>query len=173
MRARAREPHDRCYIRMGCYNSKLSARLALGRYYSAPTVINNKNFMHFHAYTVSSVDIGINVVSSRQGTFTVACTASGGTVVSSSLTGPGGVDLELQPVGSIGRTGQNTYSVTSGTLSGRSNGDTYLCTAATNLSSPSLNDSAVLSGIYVYIIYNYICLSIIGRNGTEFSYRVM
>ena len=47
--------------------------------------------------------------------------------LSSSLTGPGGVDLELQPVamGSIGRTGQNTYTVTSGTLSGRSNGDTY------------------------------------------------
>ena len=69
--------------------------------------------------------VTLNVVSSRQGIFTVTCTASGGTVVNSSLTGPGGVDLELQPVGSIGRTGQNTYSVTSGTLSGRSNGDTY------------------------------------------------
>ena len=57
----------------------------------------------------------------------MTCTASGGTVVSSSLTGPEGVDLELQPVGSILRTGQNTYSVTSGTLSGRSNGDTYNC----------------------------------------------
>ena len=44
--------------------------------------------------------------------FTVTCIASGGTVVSSSLTGPGVVDLELQPVESIGRTGQNTYSVT-------------------------------------------------------------
>ena len=97
--------------------------------------------MHFHAYTVSSVDIGINVESSRLGTFTVTCTASGGTVVSSSLTGPGGVDLALQPVWSIGRTGQNTYSTTSGTLSGRSNGNTYQCTAAANLSSPHLSDS--------------------------------
>ena len=97
--------------------------------------------------TVSSVDITINVVSSRQGTFTVTCTASGGTVVSSSLTGPGGVELEPLPVGSIGRTGQNTYSVTSGTLSGRSNGDTYQCTAAANLSSPHLSDSTVLRGI--------------------------
>ena len=75
------------------------------------------------------------------------CTASGGTVVSSSLTGPGGVDLELQPEGSIGRTGQNTYSVTSGTLSGGSNGDTYQCTAAAAVSSPDLSDSAVLRGI--------------------------
>ena len=96
--------------------------------------------------TVSSVDITINVMSSRQGLFTVTCTASGGTVVSSSLTGPGGVALVLQPVESIGRTGQNTYSVTSGTLSGRSNGDTYQCTAVANLSSPHLSDSTVLRG---------------------------
>ena len=79
----------------------------------------------------------------------MTCTASGGTVVSSSLTGSGGVDLELQPEGSIGRTGQNTYSVTSGTLSGRSNGDTYQCTAAANLSSPDLSDSEVLRGICI------------------------
>ena len=79
----------------------------------------------------------------------MTCTAIGGTVVSSSLTGPGGVDLELQPVGSIGRTGQNTYSVTSGTLSGRSNGDIYQCTAAADLSPPHLSDSAVLRGICI------------------------
>ena len=80
----------------------------------------------------------------------MTCTASGGTVVSSSLTGPGGVDLELQPVGSIGRTGQNTYSITSGALSGGSNGDTYLCTAAANLSSPHPSGSAVLRGMHYY-----------------------
>ena len=82
----------------------------------------------------------------------MTCTASGGTVVSSSLTGPGGVNLELQPLGSIGRTGQNTYSVTSGTLSGRSNGDTYQCTAAANLSSPDATDSdnTVLRGMHNY-----------------------
>ena len=91
----------------------------------------------------------------------MTCTASGGTVVSSSLTGPGGVDLELQP---LGRNGQNItiYSVTSGILSGRSNGDTYLCTAAA-LSSPSLSDSTVLRGIiivHVYIIL-FVCAIII------------
>ena len=101
--------------------------------------------------TVSSVDVTINVVSSRLGTFTVTCTASGGTVVSSSLTGPGGVDLVLQPVGSIGRTGQNTYSVTSGILSGRRNWDTYQCIAAANLSSPDPSHSTVLRGIHTYI----------------------
>ena len=100
------------------------------------------------------MDVAINVMSSRQGTFTVTCTASGGTVVSSSLTGPGGVALELQPVGSIGRTGQNTYSVASGILSGRSNGDTYQCTAADEVSSPHPNDSTVLRGKCLVIVDN-------------------
>ena len=86
----------------------------------------------------------------------MTCTASGGTVVSSSLTGPGGVDLALQPVGDIGRTGQNTYSVTSETLSGRSNGDTYHCTAAAAVSSPHPSGSAVLRGMHYY---TYIILS--------------
>ena len=102
----------------------------------------------FFVFIVSGVDVTINVESSRQGTFTVTCTANGGTVVSRSFTGPGGVDLELQPMGSIGRTGQNTYSVTSGTLSGRSNGDTYQCTAAANLSVTDLSDSTMLRGMY-------------------------
>ena len=102
---------------------------------------------------VTSVDVTINVLSSRQGTFTVTCTASGGTIVSSSLTGPGGVDLTLQPEGSIGRTGGNTYSITSGTLSGRSNEDTYQCTAAANLSPPHLSGSAVLRDICIIIMF--------------------
>ena len=78
----------------------------------------------------------------------MTCTAYGGTVVSSSLTGPG-VDLELQPLGSIERTGQNTYSVTSDTVSGRSNGDTYQCTAAAAVTSPDPSDSEVLRGICI------------------------
>ena len=83
----------------------------------------------------------------------MTCTASGGTVVSSSLTGLGGVALVLHPLGSIGRTGQNTYSVTSGTLSGRSNGDTYQCTAAANLSSPHPSDSTVLRGVLINTVH--------------------
>ena len=116
----------------------------------------SKDISHtfFFVSVVSTVDVTINVESSRQGTFTVTCTASGGTVVSSSLTRPGEKDLELQPMGSIGRTGQNTYSVNV-TLSGRSDGDTYRCTAATNLSSPSLSDSAVLRGVHMNCACSY------------------
>ena len=77
----------------------------------------------------------------------MTCTATGGTLSTSSLTGPGlgGGGLQLQAKGSIGRTGQNTYSVTSGCLSEQSNGSIYTCTAINNVSSPAI--SAVLAGI--------------------------
>ena len=80
----------------------------------------------------------------------MTCRATGGTLSTSSLTGPGmgGGGLQLQAEGSIGRTGQNTYSVTSGTLSGQSNGDTYNCTAMNDVSSPDL--SRELAGIIMY-----------------------
>ena len=96
-----------------------------------------------------SLSVSIGVVSGREGTFRVTCTATGGTLSTSSLTGPGlgGGGLQLQTEGSIGRTGQNTYSVTSDTLSGHSNGDTYTCTAMNNVSSPETRE--LLAGIYM------------------------
>ena len=100
-------------------------------------------------YTVS-LSVSIEVVSRREGTFNVTSRATGGTLSNSSLTGPGlgGGGLQLQAEGSIGRTGENTYSVTSDTLSGHSNGDTYTCTAINNVSSPET--VAVLAGIYIH-----------------------
>ena len=99
-----------------------------------------------------SVSVFIEVVSGRDGTFNVTCTATGGTLSTSSLTGPGlgGGGLQLQAEGSIGRTGQNTYSVTTDTLSGQSNGDTYTCTATNDVSSP--DSSTVLAGTCTCII---------------------
>ena len=93
------------------------------------------------------MSVSIEVVSGRERTFRVTCTANGGTLFTSSFTGPGlgGGGLQLRAEGSIGRTGQNTYSVTSATLSGQSNGDTYTCTAMNNVSSPE--NSTVLAGI--------------------------
>ena len=107
-------------------------------------------------------------MSRREGTFRVTCTASGGTLSTSSLTGPGlgGGGLQLQAEGSIGRTGKNTYSVTSGILSGQSNGDMYSCTAINSVSS--LEISIVLAGTCIHtciiisnsiiILYVYIYL---------------
>ena len=94
------------------------------------------------------MEVSIDVVSAREGTFTVTCTSSGGTVLSSSLIGPGGLALELQPVGNRMYMGQDTYSVTTDTLNGGSDGDTYSCTASNGvpLSDPIASDSETLRG---------------------------
>ena len=91
--------------------------------------------------------MSIGVMSGRERTFKVTCTATGATLSTSSLTGPGlgGGGLQLQAVGSIGRTGKNTYSVTSGTLLGQSNGDTYSCKVMRNNVSVTAS-STVLTG---------------------------
>ena len=88
------------------------------------------SYLLFDNFVVSSVDVSIDVVSEREGTFTVTCTSSGGTVLSSSLTGPGGLDLELQPVGTPQYRGQDTYHATTGIMTRGSDGDTYHCTAS-------------------------------------------
>ena len=74
-------------------------------------------FTYIHYIAVSLLS-SIGVVSGREGIFRVTCTATGGTLSTSSLTGPvlGGGGLQLQAEGSIGRTGKNTYSVTSDTI---------------------------------------------------------
>ena len=99
---------------------------------------------------IVSLSIFIGVVSGREGTFRVTCRATGGTLPTSSLTGPGlgGGGLQLQAEGSIGRTGQNTYSVTSDTLSGQSNGDIYTCRVMNNVSSPEIR--RMLAGIHLW-----------------------
>ena len=104
-----------------------------------------------------TLSLSIGVVSGREGTFNVTCRATGGTLSTSSLTGPGlgGGGLQLQAEGSIGRTGQNTYSVTSDTLSGQSNGDTYTCTAMNDVSSPE--NSTVVAGIIHNHNYYTLC----------------
>ena len=91
------------------------------------------------------MEVSIDVESAREGTFTVTCTSSGGTVLNSSLTGPGGLDLELQPVGTPQYRGQDIYSVTTGTRTG-SDGDTYHCTASNGVPAPEPSDTETLRG---------------------------
>ena len=68
-------------------------------------------------YTVS-VMMSIEVMSGREGTYRVTCTATGGRLSNSSLTGPGlGSGLSLHRVGSSSDSGENTYYGTSDTLS--------------------------------------------------------
>ena len=105
-----------------------------------------------------SVSVIIGVVSGREGTFGVTCRVTGGTLSNSSLTGPGlgGDGRQLQTVGSIGRTGQNTYIAFSGTLSRQNNGSTYTCTAMNDVSSPEM--TTVLAGIHTCLVYIVIIL---------------
>ena len=105
-----------------------------------------------------SVSVIIGVTSEREGTFGVTCRATGGTLSNSSFTGPGldSDGLQLQTVGSIGRTGQNIYTANSGILSRQSNGATYTCTAMNDVSSPE--NSTVLAGIHTCLVYIVIIL---------------
>ena len=99
-----------------------------------------------HNIIIVTVNVSLEVVSGRHGEFTVSCSASGGVLSTGSLTGPGlGGALALQPVGDTGRTGQNTYSVTSDSLLVQNLGDTYSCVAMNNVSLQ--NSSVELRGI--------------------------
>ena len=83
-------------------------------------------------YSTVSVAISLDV---GEDTFSVTCTAIGGTVIASSFTGPG-VNSDLQPVGTVGRTGQNTYSAEIvSDISTASDGDVYYCTVTGGLST--------------------------------------
>ena len=85
-------------------------------------------------YTVS-VMMSIEVMSGREGTYRVTCTATGGRLSNSSLTGPGlGSGLSLHRVGSSSDSGENTYSMTSDTLSADV-GAVYTCIAKNAVSS--------------------------------------
>ena len=110
-------------------------------------------------YIAVSLSVSIGVVSVRERTFNVTCTATGGTLSTSSLTGPGlgGGDLQLQAEGGIGRTGQNTYSVTSDTLLGQSNGENYTCKVMRNNVSVTAS-STVLAGIMIRSLTHYVTL---------------
>ena len=92
----------------------------------------------------------IDVQSAREGTFSVTCTARGGTVLNSSLTGPATVPHELQPVGRLGLRGDDTYSITTPSLSRGANGDTYQCIATNGASTPDPSDSVTLTGNSLY-----------------------
>ena len=86
--------------------------------------------------------------SAREGTYTVTCTTTGGTVLSGSLTGPGRVNIvNFSPVGTRNYRGQDSYRASTGTRTGGSDGDTYQCTATNGVPSPDGSGSATLRGI--------------------------
>ena len=87
------------------------------------------------------------MVSAREGTYTVTCTTTGGTVLSASLTGPGGVNIiNFSPVGTRNYRGQDSYTASTRTRTGGSDGDTYQCTATNGVPSPDGSGSTNLRG---------------------------
>ena len=96
----------------------------------------------------------------------MTCIATGGVITRlNSLTGPGLPDsgLSLVAEGSIGYTGENTYSVTSDTLS-EDVGSVYTCTARNDVSSPQT--TLDLAGSYTCYYLTCTCRS------TEYSYHI-
>ena len=106
---------------------------------------------------MSSVSLSIQQVSRTDRTYTMTCRATGGRLTgSNSLTGPGLPDsgLSLEAEGSIGYTGQNTYSVTSDTLS-EDVGSVYTCTARNDVSRPQT--TLELAGSYTFYYLTCTC----------------
>ena len=116
-------------------------------------------YRKFHCNNISQsfstvdVDVHVEVISARKGTFIVTCTAKGGTVLRSSLSGPDGVNYTLNLVGTMNMRGDDTYSITTGMILRATNGDTYTC-IATNRAGNQLvadidpTDSEKLKGIH-------------------------
>ena len=91
------------------------------------------------------------MLSARQGTYTVTCTTTGGTVLSGSLTGPGAVKIiNFSPVGTRNYRGHDSYTASTNTRTGGSDGDTYQCTATNGVPTPDGSDNATLRGIILY-----------------------
>ena len=96
------------------------------------------------------------MLSARQGTYTVTCTTTGGTVLADSLNGPGGIDIiSFSPVGTRNYRGQDSYTASTGTRTGGSDGDTYQCTATNGVPAPDGFGRAIVRGIN-YVQYKQI-----------------
>ena len=92
----------------------------------------------------ASIDV---VGSATDGEFRVQCTSTGGIALSMNVTGPNidNIDLtdNIQPVGTLEYTGNDSYTATTSDITGGNDGDMYECTV-TGLTSET--DSVVLRG---------------------------
>ena len=93
----------------------------------------------------------IEVISGREGNFSVKCTSSGGKTFTMGVEGPRYSSEEqgqmrVEAVGDPQRIGSDTYSATTSVISGGCNGDTYQCTAS-NGAAPDQSHNVTLKGI--------------------------
>ena len=87
--------------------------------------------------SVYSVVASIEMTQSGNKTFRVRCTSTGGRVLNMSVTGPDfNSDLNnIQVVGTLKRMGNDSYTATTGNISGGSERQLYYCTASNGVST--------------------------------------
>ena len=95
----------------------------------------------------------IQVFDSRNGTFNIICTATGGRPTTMSVTGPSGDVEDIMDIVQEGRVvgvGNDSFPTTS-FVQGGINGDSYNCTASNGVSSSS-SSSLVLKGVHFLLL---------------------
>lgn len=109
---------------------------------------------YFFSHIVKLVLARILVISARNGIFKVNCTSTGGRALTMSVSGPDGFSSNLKQIkemNTIQRIGNDDFCATTDTISGRSNGDAFKCTASNGVSSDPTN-IVVLKGD-LWILY--------------------
>ena len=117
--------------------------------------------MHYLVLTVS-VDFTINVISARGRTFSVSCTSTGGVATWGRINGLGIAPVNLEPVGTLSRRGDDMFSATSPVVTvtlGEQvrNGTIYSCHAGNEASED--NSFFALQGVMTSVLASSLCLS--------------
>ena len=108
----------------------------------------------FNPTSVNSVVASIEMIPSGNNTFRVRCTSTGGRVLNMSVTGPD-FNSELSNIQAVGNQtwmGDDSYTATTGNISGGSERQLYYCTASNGVSS--LTGCVVLKGDS-FLYFNY------------------
>ena len=109
---------------------------------------------------MTDIEVDIEVVSQETQQYNVSCRSMGGSVVSSSLTGPDGENLgQLLPVeGQQDLRGADNYSI-SVPRTGGAHGDVFMCTASTRDNASTISNNKPLSGLNLHnivLVHNYL-----------------
>ena len=90
------------------------------------------------------------------------CTSFGGRALDISLTGPNGM-VTTEPItqtGALQRMGGDTFSATTDTITGGSDGDTYSCTASNGVSTDPTDDVILRGDILCTCITDQIIMKL-------------
>ena len=116
--------------------------------------------MYFVMPTVLSVFATIEVVSGRERLLRLSCTTTGGQTLKIRIEGPNNKasveSLQVKPRGDTERTGNDTYSATTGIIAGGNNGDIYQCTASNGVASDQTHVTVLKGTRYTVALSDWI-----------------